>query len=158
MFAEAPGRIADRPVDHPTWSVRLVEANLFPDSARRLAALGAYAAEDLVTLKAMDLARMVAKIGHAFAIAELGHDAFAQTYVNHLVTGDAADWNYWVGGYHRAKGSRVPTLHEIKFLRRGSDLSVIVHLFVPYCQNDAYEIVVGRLRPSVEVAPDLLLE
>jgi hypothetical protein len=158
MFAEPPGRIADRPVDHPTWSIRLVEAKIFPDWERRLAALGAYTAEDKVNLKATDIARMIAKTGHSFAIAELGHNAFEETYVNHLVKGHAPDWNYWVGGYERAGGSSDSTLHELKFLRRGDELSVIVHLFVPYCPNDAYEVVVGRLRPDQEIPPDLLLE
>jgi len=158
VFAELPGRIAGRPLDHPTWSVRLVEASLFPDSARRLAALGAHAAEDVVTLKATDISRMIAKIGHSFAIAELGHVAFEETFVNHLVKTEAPDWNHWVGGYPRPNGSSAKTLHELKFLRRGNELSVIVHLFVPYCPNDAYEVVVGRLRPDQKIPPDLLLE
>jgi hypothetical protein len=56
MFAEPPGRIAGRPVDHPIWSIRLVEAKIFPDWERRLAALGAHTAEDKVNLKATDIA------------------------------------------------------------------------------------------------------
>jgi hypothetical protein len=96
---------------------------------------------------------MLAKTAHSFAIAELGHDAFEETYVDHLVKREAPDWNYWVGGYHRAKGSKILALHELKFVRRGSDLSIIIHLFVPYCPHDAYEVVVGRLRPNIEIAP-----
>jgi hypothetical protein len=153
MFAEPPGRVAGRPVDHPTWSIRLVEAKIFADWERRLSALGAHSAEDKVGLKATDIARMLAKTAHSFAIAELGHDAFEETYVDHLVKREAPDWNYWVGGYHRAKGSKILALHELKFVRRGSDLSIIIHLFVPYCPHDAYEVVVGRLRPNIEIAP-----
>lgn len=158
MFSEAPGRIAGRPLDHSTFSFRLVEANIFPDWKRRLAALGAHTGVDKVTLKATDIARMIAKTAHSFAIAELGHDAFEKTYVNQLVKADALDWNYWVGGYHRTKQSSATTLHELKFLRRGGELSVIVHLFVPYCPYDAYEVVVGSLRPNIEIAPDLMLD
>lgn len=72
--------------------------------------------------------------------------------------GEAPDWNHWVSGYARPNGSSANTLHELKFLLRGNELSVIVHLFVPYCPNDAYEVVVGRLRPDQAIPPDLLLD
>jgi hypothetical protein len=42
-------------------------------------------------------------------------------------------------------------LHELRFLRRGDDVSVIVHLLVPYCPRYAYEVVVGRLRPNIAI-------
>jgi hypothetical protein len=67
-------------------------------------------------------------------------------------------WNYWIGGYNRGKEITASELHELKFLRRGQELSVIVHLFVPYCPSDAYEVVVGRLRPGKEIPSELLLE
>lgn len=107
-------------------------------------------------MNAMALARMIAKTGHSFAIAELGHEAFEDTYVNQLVTGDSPDWNYWVGGYHRGRAIGATALHELKFLRRGRELSVIVHLFVPYCPSDAYEVIVGRLQPGKAIPPELL--
>ena len=65
---------------------------------------------------------------------------------------------YWVGGHYRGREISAPTLHELKFLRRGQELSVIVHLFVPYCPSDAYEVIVGRLRPDQEIPSQLLLE
>jgi hypothetical protein len=156
MF-DPPGRVDGRPVEQPTYSVRLIEADIFPDWQQRLARLGADTMEDKVTVNAMALARMIAKVGHAFAIAELGHESFEDTYVNQLVKEGAPDWNYWIGGYNRGTEITASVLHELRFLRRGEELSVIVHLFVPYCPSDAYEVVVGRLRPGREVPPELLL-
>jgi hypothetical protein len=154
MF-DPPGKIAGRPALQETFNVRLIDAQIFPDMAQRLARLGADAAEDRVTMNAMMLARMLAKIGHAFAVAELGFDAFDATYVTHLVRAEASDWNYWVGGFDSGKDIQSSKLHELKLLRRGDDLSVIVHLFVPYCRRNAYEIVVGRLRPGVRIPSEL---
>ena len=157
MF-DPPGRVVGRPAEHSTFSIRLIEANIFSDWQQRLARLGADTAEDKVVMNAMALARMIAKSAHAFAIAELGHEAFEDTYVNHLVKEGASDWNYWVGGFARDKEITASVLHELKFLQRGQELSVIVHLFVPYCPRDAYEVVVGRLRPGKTIPSELLLE
>ncbi len=151
MFAEGPGRVAGRPREQATWSVRFINAEIFPDIVVRLARLGADSFEDAVSINAMDLARLIAKIGHCFAIAELGFDAFEELYVTHLVTSEAKDWNYWVGGYDRGRNVVARELHELRFLRRGDDLSVIVHLIVPYCPRYGYEVVVGRLRPNVQI-------
>jgi hypothetical protein len=157
MF-EPPGRVAGRPLEQPTYSIRLVEGVIFPDAKERLRALGADGAKDKVAVNAMALARIVAKIGLSYAIAELGLDAFEQTYVNHLVRAEAADWHHWIGGYDRGRIVEPVTLHELRLLRRGQDLSTIVHLFVPYCPRDAYEVVVGRLRPGSELPPELQLK
>jgi hypothetical protein len=157
MF-DPPGRVAGRAVEQPTYNIRLVKGIIFPDAEDRLRALAADGAEDKVAVNAMKLARIVAKIGHAYAIAELGLDAFEDTYVSHLIRADASDWNYWIGGYDRSRIAEPATLHELKFLRRGQDLSTIVYLFVPYCVRDAYEVVVGRLRPDFEIPAALCLE
>jgi hypothetical protein len=150
MF-DPPGRVAGRPAEQSTFSIRLIEANIFADWQHRLARLGADTAEDKVAMNAMVLARMIAKSAHAFAIAELGHEVFESTYVNQLIREGSPDWNYWVGGYNRGTEITASVLHELKFLQRGQELSVIVHLFVPYCPVDAYEVVVGRLRPGREI-------
>lgn len=142
-------------MEQKTFSVRFMTVVIFPDMAARLARLGADAAEDHVVLGAMPLARMLAKIGHAFAVAELGVGAFEETYVTHLVLNDAPDWNYWIGGYDRGNDVHATELHDLRFLRRGQDLSVIVHLFVPYCPREAYEVVVGRLRADVKIPDEL---
>jgi len=154
MF-EPPGKVEGRPPEQKTFSVRFLTAFIFPDMADRLARLGADAAEDRVVMGAMSLARMLAKIAHAFAVAELGVDAFEKTYVTHLVLNDAPDWNYWVGGYDRGRQVEARELHELRFLRRDQDLSVIVHLFVPYCPREGYEVVVGCLRSDVKIPEGL---
>jgi len=155
MMFEPPGRVVGRAAQQETFSIRFINVEIFPDIAERVARLGADSFEDKVVVNAMALARMIAKIGHAFAVAELGTEAFEETYVNHLVLDEAPDWNYWIGCYDR--GSDVPAreLHELRFLRRGHDLSVIVHLFVPYCPRYGYEVVVGRLHSNVELPPSL---
>jgi len=151
MFADQAGRVANRAREQETWSIRLVEAEIFHDTKLRIALLGADAVEDKVTIKAMALARWVAKIGHCFAVAELGFESLEEMYVAHLIGSESRDWNYWIGGYDRGRDVTPRELHELRFLRRGNDLSVIVHLLVPYCPRYAYEVIVGRLRPNVDI-------
>lgn len=164
MFGPA-GRPSRGPRKPATYSVRPIPMYIFPDIAQRVARLGADSFEDKVTIKALDLARWLAKIGHCFAIAELGIDALEEMYVTHLidyeafdgepVSDEVMDWSYWIGGYDRGRDIRAHELHELRFLRRGDDLSVIVHLLVPYCARYAYEVIVGRLRPDVEIPREL---
>ncbi len=155
VIFDPPGRVAGRPPVQETFSFRLTTTHIFPDIDLRLARLGADGFEDKVNVNAMSLARVIAKIGHGFAIAELGIDAFEKTYLNGLISDGAADWNYWVGGYDRGRDVQADELHELRFLRRGSDLSVIVHLFVPYCRREAYEVIVGQIRPDVAMPHNL---
>lgn len=145
MF-DPPGRVAGREKEQPTYNVRLIGADIFPNTAARLVRLGADRAIDQVTIKAMDIARMVAKIGFSYAIAELGRDAFEELYVQHLIRDAAPDWNYWIGGYDCGEDVEPAALHNLRLLHRGDELSAIVHLFVPYCPRFAYEVIIGRLK------------
>jgi hypothetical protein len=156
MMFDPPGRVAGRNRQQETYSVRFIDTEIFRDIAARLTRLGADSFEDKVTINAMALARLIAKIGHSFAVAELGFDAFEEMYVAHLVGGPASDWNYWVGGYDRGRNVPPRELHELRFLRRGSEVSAIVHLLVPYCPRYAYEVIVGRLRQVIEIPAHLL--
>jgi hypothetical protein len=165
VMLDPAGRPSGRPRKPETYSFRLIDIYIFPDIAKRLARLGADSFEDAVVIKALDLARWLAKIGHCFAVAELGIDALEEMYVTHLIDYEAIDgetasdevrdWNYWVGGYDRGRDIKAHELHELRFLRRGDDLSVIVHLLVPYCPRYAYEVIVGRLRAEVEIPLEL---
>src|ERR1700759_2549128 len=85
MMFEPPGRISGRPREEKTYSVRFIDAHIFPDINARLARLGSGGFEDNVTINGMVLARLVAKIGHSFAVAELGFDVFEEMYAAHLV-------------------------------------------------------------------------
>lgn len=147
--ADHPGVIQFAMLDPPGAGgahLRLVRADIFADTEARLAKLGADIVIEQPQVKAIDLARTIAKIGMAYAVAEFGRDAFAEFYVQHLIRHEAADWNRWVGGYDCGQDILLGSLHDLQFLRRGLDLSVIVHLFVPYCPRFAYEVVVGRLK------------
>jgi hypothetical protein len=165
MIFDPAGRTCGRSRDPQTFSVRMIKAEIFPDTTQRLARLGADSCEDQVVFNALDLARFTAKIGQCFAVAELGIEAFEEMYVTYLfdyevidgkvVLKEARDWNYWVGGYERGREVQAKELHELRFLKRGDDLSVIVHLFVPYCPRYAFEVIVGRLRSGVEIPPEL---
>lgn len=95
MF-ESPGRVSGRARQQATFSVRFIDTKIFPDIDARLARLGADGFEDHVKMDAVTLARLIAKIGHSFAVAELGFDAFEEMYVAHLVGSQSPDWNYWV--------------------------------------------------------------
>jgi len=107
MF-DPPGRIAGRPPKQPTYNVRLVDAEIFPDKDARLRRLGADTAIDQVAVNALAIARMIAKIAHSYAVAKIGLDAFEMTYLNEVIRRGAEDWNYWVGGFdcgHDMSGS-----------------------------------------------------
>lgn len=158
VIFDPPGRVAGRPPVQETYSFRLTTARIFPDIDQRLARLGADGFEDIVNVNAMSLARVIAKIAHAFAIAELGVDAFEKTYLNDLISDGTPDWTYWVGGYDRGRDVCAREIHELRFLQRGDELSVIVHLFVPYCSRDAYEVIVGQLRPGIQLPQSLVEE
>lgn len=158
VIFDPPGRVAGRPAVQETFSFRLTTARIFPDIDQRLARLGADGFEDKVNVNAMSLARVIAKIAHAFAIAELGVDAFEKTYLNDLISDGAPDWTYWVGGYDRGRDVCAREIHELRFVQRGDHLSVIVHLFVPYCPRDAYEVIVGQLRPGIQLPQSLVEE
>jgi hypothetical protein len=79
MFEGPPGRVAGLPQERETFSIRPIRTVIFPDMAIRLARLGADTAVDRVVLNAMMLVRMIAKVAHSFAVAELGIDAFEET-------------------------------------------------------------------------------
>jgi hypothetical protein len=130
-------------------NLRLVRADIFADTEARLAQLGADSVVEQPQIRAIDLARAISKIGMSYAAAEFGRDAFAEFYVQHLTRNEAPDWNRWVGGYDCGQDILLGSLHDLRFLRRGLDISVIVHLFVPYCPRFAYEVVVGRLKAAV---------
>jgi len=158
MLLDRPGKVAERPRIQQTYSISFVPIEVFPDIPQRLARLGADSFEDSVIIKALDLARFLAKIGHAFAVAELGSDIFEEFYLTHIIDGDASDWNYWLGSCDRQRTSPPTQLHELDFLRRGEDLSVIVHLLAPFTARAAHEVIVGRLKQNVffpSVSPHL---
>jgi len=157
MLLDRPGKVVGRSRVQETYSISFVHIEVFPDIRQRLARLGADSFEDSVTIKALDLAKFLAKIGHAFAIAELGSDSFEEFYVTRLIDGDSADWNYWVGSYARQLTSPSTHLHELEFLRRGDELSVILHLLAPLTGGAAHEVIVGRLKPGVILPSEPLL-
>lgn len=153
MLLDRPGKVAGRPRIQETYSISFVPIEVFPDIRQRLARIGADSFEDSVTIKALDLAKFLAKIGHAFAVAELGSDVFEEFYVTGLIDGDTRDWNYWIGSYDRQPQLPLIRLHELEFLRRGDELSVILHLLAPFTPNAAHEVIVGRLKPNVLLPP-----
>jgi 5-methylcytosine-specific restriction endonuclease McrA len=146
--ADHPGVVHFAMFDPPGsgQNIRLVRADIFADTEARLAEFGADTIVEQPQIGAVDLARAIAKIGMSYAVAEFGRDAFAEFYVQHLIRQETPDWNHWVGGYDCGQDILLGSLHDLRFLRRGLDVSVIVHLFVPYCPRFAYEVVVGRLK------------
>jgi hypothetical protein len=140
VLLDSPGRIAGRPRVQETYSISFANIHVFPDIGQRLSRLGADSVEDSVHIKALDLAKFLAKIAHAFAIAELGVGVFEELYVAHLIDSDKdySDWNYWIGSYDRRVAYSSTQLHELEFLQRGDDLSVILHLLAPLTATAAH--------------------
>jgi len=124
--------------------VAILLIQLRPSAAKLLAQMGAYLEID--GIRANTVALMLAKIGHAYAVAELGLSGF-RPFLPDLILGRVeASPLYWVG-------ERTPQeppsdqLHTIKLVRQhhpefGDLWSVRIRLFA---QKDTltYDIVVG---------------
>ena len=57
MFADPAGRVLGRVREKETWSVRFIDAEIFPDTWMRIASLGADSFEDAVSRRSLLLVR-----------------------------------------------------------------------------------------------------
>jgi hypothetical protein len=89
--------------------------------------------------------RMVAKIAHGAAVAELGMGAF-DAFLPDIIMGRSPYISHFVGS-NRRRGRKKTTLHEITLDVTGGYLVANVQLFAKFGFR-AYQAVVGRLRPS----------
>lgn len=96
-----------------------------------------------------DYVRMFAKIGHSFAVAELGWGTFDPLLTDYIRHGaeNLDDMLYYIGGYlgQPTKGTMENDLHELSLVIIGDYIVVELRLFA--CLNmPVHTIVVGRRR------------
>jgi hypothetical protein len=89
-------------------------------------------------------ARMIAKIGYCYAVAERGLDSFDSTEILQLLRSERDDCYNLVGGSLNGERLTSRVLHHLSIRRRGNLLTVIVHLFSSY-NAPPYEVVVGTI-------------
>lgn len=96
-------------------------------------------------------AKMLAKIGYCYAMAERGGDAFEGDDIRDLLMGRREDVYNFVGNPKEPEVLGNQHLHGLYFRQRGDWLTVLVHLFAscnadPKAPSIPYEVVVGKVR------------
>jgi hypothetical protein len=139
----APGLLAGVDRGSELKSLRLQIFNLGSDKNR---------ATNVTTNAPMingPFAKMLAKIGYCYAVAERGFDAFEGNDIRSLLAGDRDDVYNFVGSPKEPEILADRNLHALYFRERGDWLTVLVHLFAS-CNGDPkvpaipYEVVVGK--------------
>jgi hypothetical protein len=139
----------------PTFASFTGRATLgqLPDYEKRLDALQAKYGRDVsfpVFGSAEEVGRLLAKIGHAYAVAELGPDAF-KPYLLGIMRGQDPSLLHHVVGSDDAPLQAATDLHEIELLPPGAigpaNLVVVkTRLFSNYPGMPTHYIVVGERR------------
>lgn len=96
----------------------------------------------------IDLARMLAKIGYAFAVAclEGNPGAFEEVYVLPTIL-DGPNAGHYVGCLPDAPKNNEPAGHQITLVRAPREVTTYIRLFAEMDLPE-YTVVVGRLRQS----------
>jgi hypothetical protein len=103
------------------------------------------------------IARMLAKIALAFAVAEIGLDRFEQVFVRDLILGNIEDLGRWVGMRDRQPPTVANHLHQlsIEFFPDQRIVAVNVRL-VASAPTPAYVVIVGTLKAGEVLTADLV--
>lgn len=88
--------------------------------------------------------RMLAKIAHAFAVAQYGLDGF-EPLLPSIILGNATNTFYYVGGVTETEPRDIESLHTLESRKTQRFVLAYVRLF-EIMGAPAYDIVVGRLR------------
>jgi hypothetical protein len=91
--------------------------------------------------------RMLAKIAHAHAVAELGMDAF-EPLLPDLILGKSEDASHFVGSGDMGMAPQVPHQLEVGQGLGREDLKVVQVQLFAYLNTPVYLIVVGRVKSS----------
>jgi hypothetical protein len=134
-----------------------------PDEPARGAAYWMWDTQDLAALSDLgnqitlrgagdgrDLARFLAKIAHAMAVAEYGLDAFEPWLPNFILGSDNCTLHYYVAG-HENKKADGKGIHLISLGTWGNDglrIGARIRLFCKWGTPD-YEIAVGKFKQTL---------
>jgi hypothetical protein len=95
--------------------------------------------------------QMIAKIAHAFSVAELGIDSFSPFLTHIICDGDTSNSLQWIGGYQHTEPPGA-ALHELSFYADAATcpevVAVRVRLLAPL-ETPTYLVAVGRRRHDI---------
>jgi hypothetical protein len=123
--------------------------NIQPDTASRIRQLGTHEVEQCDTFNLCEYGRMLAKISHAYACAEMGMNSF-EPLLSDIIRGLSGNVSGLIGGsrFFNQPTSDGLSLHEIELhhVKHGGALYLVsrIQLFA-LLQAPSYEVVVGRL-------------
>ena len=100
-----------------------------------------------VSFKAVDFARLIAKIAYGYAIINFGPALIDTAYVRQTILKQVDDVGRWVGCIGNQPPPRSNNIHELRALTVDGDIHVYVRLFANY-ETPEYCTVVGRLPES----------
>lgn len=119
---------------------------ILPHLAALAAELQVAAIEPTAKFSAPEFFRMLAKIAHAFAVAEMGIGSFAPFLIPIVRAADTANCVQYIGGL-REQEPRTENLHELSFVpppvNRPDIIAVRVRLFATL-ETPTYHVAVGR--------------
>lgn len=97
-------------------------------------------------VRPLPFARLLAKIGHALAVAQFGITAFEQTYLADFIRGITDNAGEWLGS---STGDHTPldALHTYAIVETGGEVRVYLRLFASF-GGPEYVLIVGRLRAA----------
>lgn len=96
-----------------------------------------------VTFKAVDLARLIAKIAYGFAIRTFGSGIIDTSYVRPAILNQIDDVGRWVGCVNPHPPPKTSNLHEMKVSVINGEIYVYVRLFANY-ETPEYLVITGR--------------
>lgn len=96
-----------------------------------------------VNFKAVDLARLIAKIAYGFAVRTFGSGIIDTSYVRPAILDQKKDVGRWVGCVSLKPPPKTSNLHELKVSVINGDIYVYVRLFANY-ETPEYLVITGR--------------
>lgn len=140
----APGILRD----DPSGNILAEGYTLIPiadDIIEKVRRVGAGEAVSTMPINPGLLCRFLAKVAHAYAVAEYGIDGFRPLLPN-LILGDLSQAGYLVGGQRAPRGDTKNALHYVgaRFEKNnGDELAVVsVHLFA-FLGTPVYQVAAG---------------
>jgi hypothetical protein len=97
-----------------------------------------------VDLHVWEFARMIAKIGYCFAVANLGLNRIAEAYVLPSILGDSHDVQRWVGSEDILFNAPKSLHHVESFVDNGTIITWVC-LFAAF-GGQPYTVIVGKYR------------
>jgi hypothetical protein len=105
------------------------------------------------THRPVEFARMLAKIGYSYAVAELGLDLFQEVFVRGTILGQFDDAGFWVGTEEAVAAKRQGLLHHlvVDYHPDTKVVKVVVHLLAD-SDTPSFAVFVGQLHKAPDLA------